>query len=55
MAATNAKVPVSITASLVLLTLPFLAESSVLLAVIDTNVLSGSLSTVFQVHNTRFQ
>jgi hypothetical protein len=54
MATTNAKVPVGITASTVL-TLLFFAESRILRAVVDRNILSDSLSKIFQVHCTHIQ
>jgi len=54
MATTNGKVPVGITASSVLKLL-FFAESSVLWAVVDKNILSDSLSKIFKVHSTHIQ
>jgi hypothetical protein len=47
METTNAKVPVGITASSVL--------TLFLWAVVDKNILSDPLSTIFQIHSTHIQ
>jgi hypothetical protein len=54
MTTTNAKVPVGITASSVLTRL-FFTELGVVWTAVNKNIVSDSLSTIFQIHSTHIQ